>query len=353
MNCQEVMEQMQRQLDHDLNENEELLLHNHIHQCRDCAAMFDRLKLLSAELSSLPKVVPGYSLVDAIMPQLDQLDRLESAHIAKSAAESSLARRKPRDRKWPSFRAAGSVVAAGIVAGLFIMFYNPNSGSRNDSAMMESASYSSAHESRAMDAPTAGTMASTPSSGSENLVEVTTEGIDHRAVKKDAEEQSVIQEPQKLQDNSAGADNGGSNSSSSDGSSGSSEAEAIEPVTDAIKGVQNKENGDSANGLIAPQAEDADHIASDYLGIASVVSSIEEISPNGEYTAVAHGYIISIYKIDDNSIVWETTRKNGELTALSWSEDSSQLKYEIHIENGAYEEYSIDMATGVDSKSSY
>ena len=74
MNCQEVMELMQRQLDDDLDESEIEVLMNHTRQCPDCAAMFERLQLLSAELTSLPKVMPSYSLVDAIMPQLERIE---------------------------------------------------------------------------------------------------------------------------------------------------------------------------------------------------------------------------------------------------------------------------------------
>ena len=73
MNCQEVMEYMQRQLDDDLDEHEYEVLINHTRHCPDCAAMFERLQLLSAELTSLPKVIPSYSLVDAIMPRLQEL----------------------------------------------------------------------------------------------------------------------------------------------------------------------------------------------------------------------------------------------------------------------------------------
>ncbi len=55
MNCQEVMEFMQRQLDGDLDAKEEDELHAHLMHCLDCAQMFERLQRLSDELTQLPK----------------------------------------------------------------------------------------------------------------------------------------------------------------------------------------------------------------------------------------------------------------------------------------------------------
>ena len=75
MKCQEVMMYMQRQLDGDLAPKEEDELHAHLMHCLDCAQMFERLQALSDELSQLPKVMPPFSLVDAIMPQLLELDK--------------------------------------------------------------------------------------------------------------------------------------------------------------------------------------------------------------------------------------------------------------------------------------
>ncbi|MGO4274962.1 anti-sigma factor, partial [Paenibacillus sp. TAF58] len=86
MNCQEVMEFMQRQLDGDLDAKEEDELHAHLMHCLDCAQMFERLQRLSDELTQLPKVVPPYSLVDAIMPQLADIDRHAAASITDKVA---------------------------------------------------------------------------------------------------------------------------------------------------------------------------------------------------------------------------------------------------------------------------
>ncbi|WP_025675598.1 anti-sigma factor family protein, partial [Paenibacillus polymyxa] len=76
MKCgEEVMDWMQRYVDHELGEEETSQLMNHIATCPDCAEKFHILQTLSRELEELPAVSPAFSLVDSIMPQLDDIDR--------------------------------------------------------------------------------------------------------------------------------------------------------------------------------------------------------------------------------------------------------------------------------------
>ncbi|MBD0379062.1 anti-sigma factor family protein [Paenibacillus sedimenti] len=131
MNCQEVMELMQRQLDGDLLAQEEEELEAHLMHCLECAEMFERLQRLSDELAGLPKVVPPYSLVDAILPQLGEIDRHAAASItdpatAFSTQAPSLAAGQPTKLPWTrrfgsqfSWKFAGGVVAAGLIIGFF------------------------------------------------------------------------------------------------------------------------------------------------------------------------------------------------------------------------------------------
>ncbi|WP_261305675.1 zf-HC2 domain-containing protein [Paenibacillus andongensis] len=132
MNCQEVMEFMQRQLDGDLDAKEEDVLHAHLMHCLDCAQMFERLQRLSDELTQLPKVIPPYSLVDAIMPQLADIDRHAAASITDKVAAfgthaSQTASVQPPKLPWTrrlglqfSWKFAGGVVAAGLILGFFV-----------------------------------------------------------------------------------------------------------------------------------------------------------------------------------------------------------------------------------------
>ncbi|MFF2909609.1 anti-sigma factor family protein [Paenibacillus sp. NPDC057934] len=75
MSCAEVMEWMHRYLDHDLSQDEILEMFRHIDNCPSCAEVFDSLSTLSKSLEQMPDVKPPFSLVDSILPKLDELDR--------------------------------------------------------------------------------------------------------------------------------------------------------------------------------------------------------------------------------------------------------------------------------------
>jgi len=131
MKCQEVMMYMQRQLDGDLAPNEEDELHAHLMHCLDCAQMFERLQALSNELSQLPKVTPPFSLVDAIMPQLLELDKQAvtpkmdnvvafSPPVTNTVSnEAQKSSGKSRFKDQFSWKFASGVVAAGLIIGFF------------------------------------------------------------------------------------------------------------------------------------------------------------------------------------------------------------------------------------------
>ncbi|KRE90338.1 hypothetical protein ASG89_08530 [Paenibacillus sp. Soil766] len=132
MKCQEVMIYMQRQLDGDLAPKEENELHAHLMHCLDCAQMFERLQALSNELSQLPKVMPPFSLVDAIMPQLLELDKQNEmsnadnvvvfpTKVAKIESEEDMPKhtRVSRFKEQFSWKFASGVVAAGLIIGFF------------------------------------------------------------------------------------------------------------------------------------------------------------------------------------------------------------------------------------------
>ncbi|GMX62378.1 hypothetical protein Elgi_21830 [Paenibacillus elgii] len=142
MMCQEVIELMQRYLDRDLDETEYSRMLQHLQQCPDCTELFERLVNLSNELESLPKVTPPFSLVDAILPKLEQLEAAGAVPDAAYAASDKIERETealrakivdaPADerptwgswrknvREWISFPVFGGVVAAGLVFGFFL-----------------------------------------------------------------------------------------------------------------------------------------------------------------------------------------------------------------------------------------
>jgi hypothetical protein len=96
---------------------------------------------LSSELTNLPKVLPAYSLVDAILPKLVEIDMQNSAnsptnpntnYIPTAAQEP---RSIPRTRRFGSnfsWKAAGGVIAAGLVLGIFLFQTNNSSSNQAD-----------------------------------------------------------------------------------------------------------------------------------------------------------------------------------------------------------------------------
>jgi hypothetical protein len=133
MNCDEVMEWMQRDIDHELTVAEKEAMKAHMQSCPDCAEMYARLLLLSQELASLPKVTPPVSLVDSILPKLDELDRSGSGPFTAAASTAiqtmetapapvlTLAQERPQRFKslWSAVAACG-IVAAGLLLVLFV-----------------------------------------------------------------------------------------------------------------------------------------------------------------------------------------------------------------------------------------
>ncbi len=133
----EVAEEwMSRYLDGDLNGEDTKELFRYMDEHPDAAETFRIMTALSLRLEKLPDVKPRYSLVDAILPQLDELD---AQRRTDSAAEIGIMeRQKPevdevserrrqrgnwRDRL--PVRTIGGIVAAGVVLGISIASYEP------------------------------------------------------------------------------------------------------------------------------------------------------------------------------------------------------------------------------------
>ena len=152
MKCEEVVEWMHRYLDHDLGDAETAQMLQHVAQCPECAENFSLLRALSRELEDLPQMTPKFSLVDAIMPQLDAIDearREQSSTIQEMspvpAAFENLQRsseRKPK-QKWLNSmmgRMSMGAAAAAVVLGVAIWGYEPEKVENAESIMMSSGS---------------------------------------------------------------------------------------------------------------------------------------------------------------------------------------------------------------------
>ncbi len=150
MKCEEMMNLMQQSLDQDLTAEEELVMLAHLKQCPGCSDLYVRLKLLHEELAQLPKVKPAYSIVDAILPQLEEIplwnaDSAEGPETSAAAKEQVVAlppaAARNNKRGLISWKIFSGVAAAGIIIGLFM-------SNQDNLSVNKSASESAAMENR-------------------------------------------------------------------------------------------------------------------------------------------------------------------------------------------------------------
>ncbi|MBD2869445.1 zf-HC2 domain-containing protein [Paenibacillus sp. IB182493] len=354
---------MQRQLDDDLDEREIEVLDNHTRQCPDCAAMLERLKLLSAELTSLPKVTPSYSLVDAIMPQLERIELFGQTEAATAPAanqelEEPAPRRAKRERRWPSVRVMGGVIAAGIVAGLFLVTYNAGEGpnfsltkhSADDSAANTAAEgdvrqYAFSNEDGEASDVRTEALHSIAGENDKSVKDTSKEDAVRSSGEPGAGDGSDGQPGKPIEGSSGGAPAGGSNAGTS-GTGGDAGGGDEEAAADGAENGGGSEPTSPSEGEVGAQGDKQGNQGFGEDRAASV-------SPDGKYSAQAEGFVVKVYAASDQSLVLESTRKNGTLTNLVWSEDSARLTYEVHVEKGAIETYVIDMATREEKKAEH
>ncbi|HZG84143.1 zf-HC2 domain-containing protein [Paenibacillus sp.] len=123
MNCEEVMELMQRHLDGDLNGDEHKKLSDHLESCPDCAEMMERLLQIDNDLANLPKVAPSVSLVDSILPRLQEIDAAAGEWNRVRDEAAARAPERPA-RPWyarGAFARIGGAAAAAAVLGVLIV----------------------------------------------------------------------------------------------------------------------------------------------------------------------------------------------------------------------------------------
>ncbi|SET67003.1 anti-sigma factor [Paenibacillus sp. NFR01] len=160
MNCTEVMEWMQRDMDHDLSPDEKIEMFRHLDDCASCAELYDQLTMLSSELEQLPEVKPPFSLVDSILPKLDELDRLagkpgDGGEPAPNVVPMTRANtKKPTKGSWAS-TVAGRTGIGAAAAAVILFFAFLNMPDKIPNADMDVAMFSSQDNNAANDAATA------------------------------------------------------------------------------------------------------------------------------------------------------------------------------------------------------
>ncbi|MBW5444953.1 hypothetical protein GE107_02590 [Cohnella sp. CFH 77786] len=321
MNCEEVMELMQRHVDHDLDEQETSLLMDHVGHCPDCAAMLEKLVNLSRGLEQLPRVVPPYSLVDKILPELGDWD----AAAAETGGEASLAprsRRASRPRRSWIAKLSG-VVALGIAVGVLLVngpFTGRLGSSQQDAASapeaaanQESASTSDKSFSMKLTTKDQYGEAQEPPAGSSSTFlapDTTTRNFSSKELSKEG---AASQEP-----SSGGGGASGSYGASNAAPSGS-------PAANAGTGGTHGENADQYFAA-TPSDSPAEPPVSD-KGVTLTAAKEESLSPDGKWKAVLTDGVLQVFNASDGSLAFGPTPEGGKRSGLVWNESSTELDY--------------------------
>ncbi|QJD83679.1 hypothetical protein HH215_11155 [Cohnella herbarum] len=302
---------MQRHIDGDLDQQETSLMMDHAGQCPDCAAMLTRLQKLSSELEQLPRVVPKYSLVDAILPELERLhtaDKLNHSNVSGENAANVDSNPVPVRSNRPArhlFRKISGVVAAGVVVGL-LLFSNPGqwtlggSGSHNDAAAPELMSAA--------------------------------EGAD--SVQKRSMGITAEEVPQQKMADQYGEP--AANSASEAGESGGgADKQDLGDTKGFALGGDNLEDPESVGPLRSA------------YGLPATVDS-----PDGKWKAVAmeNAGTFQILNNEDGSSYYDSKAKEGTISLLSWNDESNVLYFTVTDDGGTQTQWQFDIATSEESQ---
>jgi hypothetical protein len=405
MNCQEVMELMQRQLDEDLDAQEEEILDAHLKHCAECAEMQMRLKLLSSELTSLPKVIPAYSLVDAILPRLVEIDGQAAGSGQDDTYSSSLiepASTQPRGIPWArrsrspiSWKVAGGVIAAGLIIGFFIFQPNNPLSNQADGLLQprknsdaKSAATSVGAQEKNKDTagsaeqhkptnPSSGDMKKDSNYGNSGDLKTETKGTTADPAAKNSEhsQKTTVPSPNEPKadkpiTHSGAAAKGGTNNSNSEVPSVSpdtSEQPQISspelspepsayptmeaPTVESLK-RKSEQKGFAPDSTSAPEQEPVETSSADTNKGMSALKSIGPIMPeetseslDGKYVAAIEQHHVLIKVSDSGEIVFTSKKiwsESDKVTLQKWSEDH-KLTYQVVNDMGT-QTFQIDMS---------
>ncbi|MFD2333767.1 anti-sigma factor family protein [Cohnella sp. GCM10020058] len=366
MNREEGMELVQRSIDGDLNEEESSRLQLYLQHYPECAALLERLTRLSEELTQLPHVTPRYSLVDAILPQLERIvpePAPDAVRAPAAAAAPELRSRRTGNRK-SVYRSLAAVVAAGVVAGVLLIAHPfsllPDSDQQKAALEQESAAQSEAGAASSdlmrknmMDDETApdaadkiaGASASSEQSQSSSASEGSADGASPSvggtslnasgggASGSSAGATGVVPTA-KIETQKPTAD-----SNAAPGSAGGSRLE-IAPPAAASSGMSDKTDQDTHNFASAqgdgpvrsgpaasgPAATEAPTIANvPEMSLSAAMPSWA--SPDGKLTALAYQGGLRIVKTEGLETVFESGNREGAVSDVSWGQNGQDLYY--------------------------
>ncbi|HZG74757.1 MAG TPA: hypothetical protein VEZ72_02755, partial [Paenibacillus sp.] len=257
--------------------------------CGDCADMMERLQRVDEDLANLPKVTPAYSLVDAILPRLAQIDAASESTSAQELPPRVSAERSRRP--WyarGAFARYGGLAAAAAVLGLLVV--NGLTDSFKDSANTaqeeSAASGAAAAEMTTMEAPMSAADDASAAMRSDSAAEApaseepATEPVDPNA--------SVSSPPQS---NAGGAKSGGG------GDVGIAEAPKLSPKAPASEpqpagGETHGSTGGGVNGFAGSGSGETENDAG--MADAPATDPAEAPTDVAEAPAVEEGQIYGL-----------------------------------------------------------
>lgn len=371
MKCPEVVEWMHRYVDHDLNEEESDLLFEHLRHCEDCTEKFELLNELSTQLEELPLVVPSFSLVDAILPRLEAIDRTRQeegttaefispvATVALESESNHRVQRKETSRRGRFYRVGALGTVAAAILGLFIYQYEPqtipNAEIRSESIEIPSVAKMDKSESATQSSVSDGAVADEVNMNKMiSQDKVATPGSDKSlSDSNNASGGSTNQTPASTESPDKG-DKMTSANSSDKGSPSPAPAPPTGSNSNAVKPGSAKQNEPPAlkrgsiEGELDPSNEtetstdDSDE-GINRMGIAANIVLDQWNSPNGAYTAELQDGHLYFYKITsevERLLVVDQTIK-GNWVSGEWSGDSVTFSYQTE-QNGVTASYTVD-----------
>jgi len=129
MTQDDIHEWMQRDLDDDLSEEEKRILQAKLAENPEYMLQYERLKKVSDGLTNLPRVTPPFSIVDALLPQLEQsqetpepaaVTQTELPRLELKQTEDKSVGKKRRLPLWMA-KVGSGVAAACLLLGIFVM----------------------------------------------------------------------------------------------------------------------------------------------------------------------------------------------------------------------------------------
>jgi len=360
MNCDEVMEYMQRHLDNDLSEKEQNAMFAHLESCFSCKEMFERLNRLSDELVSLPKVTPPYSIVDSILPRLEALDR-ERSRAGSAGSRGSAAGNAKGRWKFPGMFGAVAAGACLIVAGTAGNMNGWFDRGQSNSAALFSAESAAGGSSTGAPGAASGAAAGAASGAMPGAVQMGGDAV----AKRMAEESAGRFAPSvtmggmatALPDGNASSSGGGAIGVMTGGTAdagaqgggamsfeGAGEIRSIEPAAPGEEGIGFMMAAPAPTDAAESDGTEGAYSASGVGAGMQAEPGYAVASPDGRYAASlvmeeAGAFRIVIVTAAGERVFESSGKRGGQLAWMRWSEDGSVLLYEVAggTEEGVYE----------------